>query len=264
MKRMAVVGKDVSKSLSPKMHTFLMKKFGVEATYEAISVPPEDFAARIPAILNSYDFLNVTIPYKLDIMPYLAEILDDAETFGAVNVVDARARRGYNTDGMGFVLMLRTAGVSLAGKSVLVLGSGGVGRSVIKKLVEFGCRVSAYDRELSRTQAVFEEFGGFTPLTEVRTQPYDIIVNCTGVGMHKTEGISPVGKELLSLCTVACDLIYVPKKSRFLEIAEECGKQIIDGEPMLFYQAYYGDCILLGREPKDEEAKLFYEEYLKL
>lgn len=264
MKRMAVVGKDVSRSLSPKMHLFLMERFKEEVTYEAISVPPEEFEERIEGIFAAHDYLNITIPFKLDVMSHLNEIVGDAHVFGAVNVVDVKRRRGYNTDGMGFVLLLQNAGVELAGKTVLVLGSGGVGRSVIKKLTDFGCRVSAYDRDLSRTEEVYREFGGFTVLKEVQPLPYDIVINCTGVGMHKTEGMSPVGEDLLSLCNVACDLIYVPKKSRFLEIAEACGKPIIDGEPMLFYQAYFGDCILLGREPNNEEAKRLYEEYLKL
>ena len=88
-----------------------------------------------------------------------------------------------------------------------------------------------------------------------------MIVNVTGVGMHKTEGVSPVGEEILKTCEVAVDLIYYPRKSEFLRIAESLGKKIVNGEGMLFYQAYYADCIYLNRQPRAAEAKELFEKY---
>ena len=79
--------------------------------------------------------------------------------------------------------------------------------------------------------------------------------------MHKTEGLSPVGGDVLAECEVAVDLIYYPRKSEFLRIAESLGKKIVNGEGMLFYQAYYADCIYLGRAPSDAEAKALFEKY---
>jgi shikimate dehydrogenase len=81
--------------------------------------------------------------------------------------------------------------------------------------------------------------------------------------MHKSVGVSPVGKELLSLCDTAVDLIYEPKKSEFLRLAEEAGKQIVNGESMLFYQAYYSDCIYLKIQPHARTAKELFEKYKK-
>ena len=270
MLKLAVIGKDVSQSQSPAMHTFLLHALGEECSYEAVSIPPENFGERAEGLFERYDAFNVTIPFKTDIMPYLKELKGDAKTFGAVNVVLSKSRTGYNTDGMGFLLMLENAGVSVRGKDVLVLGAGGAGRSCIKKLAEAGANVFAYERDEKRLEAVAKEFGCFVPLSERR---YDVIFNCTGIGMHKTVGMTPsvrtkageqpVGEELLSLCDTAVDLIYVPKESEFLRIARTLGKKTVEGGPMLFYQAYYGDCIYVGREPKAEEAKRLYEEYLK-
>ena len=76
--------------------------------------------------------------------------------------------------------------------------------------------------------------------------PYDVIINATGVGMHKTEGISPVGEGLISLCKTAVDLIYVPPKSKFLCIDEALVKRIVNGMSMRFYQAYVDECIYNG------------------
>lgn len=259
--KLAVVGKDVSRSLSPAMHTFILENLGVGCSYETVSVAESDFAALAPRLFEKYDDFNVTIPFKLSVIPFLDEICGDAAVFGAVNTVDARNKKGYNTDGMGFLLMLRNNGVETAGKSVLVLGSGGVGRSVIKKLLDAGAKVFAYDLNRENLQKVHDEFPAFTPLESVEAKPYDVIINCTGVGMHRTEGISPVGGDLLSLCQTAVDLIYVPAKSEFLRIAESLGKKIVNGEAMLFYQAYFSDCIYLGIEPSDETAKRLFEKY---
>ncbi|MCH5147695.1 MAG: hypothetical protein J1F61_06885, partial [Clostridiales bacterium] len=108
-----------------------------------------------------------------------------------------------------------------------------------------------------------EEFGSITPLKEIVTKPYFLIVNATGIGMHKTEGLSPVSDELIKKCSVAVDLIYTPKKSKFLEIAQSSGKKIINGEAMLFYQAYYSECIYFGIEPDERQAKALFEGYLE-
>ncbi|MGN1234609.1 MAG: shikimate dehydrogenase family protein, partial [Christensenellaceae bacterium] len=161
---MAVIGKDVSKSLSPKMHTFLMNRLQAECRYEAISVAEEAFEGEIEGILSAYDFLNVTIPYKIDVMGHLSSVEGDAKTFGAVNTVRARERKGYNTDGEGFLLSLVNAGVDVKGKKALVLGTGGVGRSVIYKLYEAGADVYAYELNAERLHAVHEELPFFTPL----------------------------------------------------------------------------------------------------
>ena len=271
MLKLAVIGKDVSQSQSPQMHTFILRALGEDCTYDAVSIPPEEFTSRAEGLFERYDAFNVTIPFKTDIMPYLKELKGDAKTFGAVNVVLSKSRVGYNTDGMGFLLMLENAGVDVKGKDVLVLGAGGAGRSCIKKLAEAGANVFAYERDRERLATVSREFGCFTPLDEVELRPYDVVFNCTGIGMHKTvgmtpsvrtkEGEKPVGEELLSLAGIAVDLIYVPKESEFLRIARTLGKKTVEGGPMLFYQAYYGDCIYVGKEPEAEEAKRLYEAY---
>ena len=259
--KMVVIGKDVSKSLSPKMHTFIMTKLGVDMEYTTLSILEENFDQEINEVLNNYDTINVTIPYKINVIPYLNMIKSDAKTFGAVNTITTKDKIGYNTDGIGFMLLLQNEGIEIKDKSVLVLGSGGVGRSVIIKLVEAGAKVSSFDLNQKGLMSVYDEFPHFTPLSKIVNVPYDIIINCTGVGMHKTEGKSPVGTELLSLCSSAVDLIYEPKKSEFLRLAELCDKKIVNGESMLFYQAYYADCIFIGKEPDANEAKALFEEY---
>ena len=261
--RFAVIGKDVSKSVSPEIHTFIAKKLGKDIVYDKISVPEEEFERSISAFLGAYDGVNVTIPYKLAVMPCLKAVCGDAKAFGAVNTVKTADLTGYNTDGLGFALMLKNNEVDVNGKKVLLLGAGGAGRSAAKKLLDGGAEVYIYDKNTANARTVSNEFKGVKFLENIELTPYYAIINATGVGMHKTEGVSPVDKNLIALCEVAVDLIYVPKTSEFLKIAKDLGKKAINGEAMLFYQAYYADCIFFDLTPSADTAKALFEEFSK-
>ena len=269
MVKLALIGKHVSGSFSPTMHEFLLKRMGESCTYEKISLPPEQFQENIEEIFAQYDGFNVTMPYKREILPFLNELCGDAQVFQSVNTVVAKTRAGYNTDGFGFLLMLQNE--ELEGKKVLVLGTGGAGRSAIKALTGAGAAVYAYNRTPERMMRVYSAFGDFTPLCEIPLERFDIIVNCTGIGANESVGQLPEvrfaggntasAEALLKLCDTAVDLIYLPKKSEFLLVAEHCGKRTLNGLAMLFFQAYRSDCIYLGRESSLAEAKKLWEEY---
>ncbi len=263
LKKFAVIGSDVSHSLSPDIHRFIAERSGDKIEYGAISLTAEEFEKNIGDILKNYDGLNITIPYKLSVMPRLEKIRGDAAVFGAVNTVDCKTLTGYNTDGDGFMLMLENAGISVRGKKVLVLGAGGAGRSAVKKLIDENAEVSVYNRTYVKARTLSEEFGA-KPLAELKKEKYYMIVNATGVGMNSTVGESPVGEEIISGCDIAVDLIYEPEKSRFLQIAEECGKKTVNGLSMLFYQAYFAQRLFFGRRADGCQANRLYDEWRKL
>lgn len=263
MYKLALIGKDVSKSLSPQIHNFICKELNIDVEFQLISIPEEQFEDRIEGILAGVHGLNVTIPYKLSIIPHLNGIKDDAQAFGAVNTVTTSNRLGYNTDGMGFMQMLSANGIEVKGRKALVLGAGGAGRSVAKKLLDGGADVEIYDRNAQNAVAVAGEFGGITVLDEVIPHEVDIIINATGVGMHKSEGISPVKAEVLAKTATAVDLIYVPKESEFLRIAKSLGKKTVNGMAMLFYQAYYSDCYYFNLTPDPQTASRLFKNYQK-
>lgn len=261
MKKLAVIGKDVSKSLSPEIHNFIAKHTGNKLTYEKLSVAEYDFAEFADKLFKEYDGFNVTIPYKIKIMPYLEKIEGDAQSFGAVNTVRVSDKSGYNTDGLGFMLMLKNNGVCVTGKKILLLGAGGAGRSVAKKLSDGGAEVFVYDVNAENSKKIAKEFSRVTALKSIDNKPYYAIINASGIGMHKTEGISPVGEDIVKLCDIAIDLIYTPEKSEFLRLAESCGKCIINGLAMLFYQAYYAQCIFFERAADEAEAKELFAKF---
>ena len=263
MVKLAVIGRDVSQSASPPIHNFIAAELGKNISYERLSIPEDKFEEKIESVLNGYDGLNVTIPYKLSIMPKLKEICGDALSFGAVNTVFTATRSGYNTDGLGFMRMLQSNGIEVDNKSVLVLGAGGAGRSVVKKLIDAGARVEVYNRTYQKAVQLEKEFAGCKAIETISANPRYLIINATGVGMHESVGVSPVSSEIIANCQAAVDLIYVPAKSEFLRIAEEQGKKIVNGLAMLFYQAYYADCIFFGLQPNEEQATALYNKYLK-
>lgn len=261
--KLALIGKDVSKSISPQIHYFIAKHIGKNISYDLISVAEDGFEKHIDGLIANYEGLNVTIPYKLKVIPHLKKICGDAHTFGAVNTVSCKNLTGDNTDGLGFALMLKNNGVGVNGKNVLIIGAGGAGRSVAKKVLEEGGKVDIYDKNLENAVAVAREFGGITALDEISPKPYYAIINASGVGMHNTVGVSPADENVIKNCQVAVDLIYNPPKSAFLEIAEKLGKKIINGKAMLFYQAYYSECIWHGINPDEASAKILFEKFEK-
>ncbi|MDE6504334.1 MAG: shikimate dehydrogenase [Clostridia bacterium] len=259
--KFAVIGKDVSKSISPQIHLFIAGKLNKSVEYDKISVPEEEFERTIDGLIKAYDGLNITIPYKLSVMTHLKTITGDAAAFGAVNTVKCKDLSGNNTDGLGFMLMLKNNGIKIKGKKFLVIGAGGAGRSVAKKLSDGGAEVYIYDKNIKNAKTVENEFKGVKALENLELTPYYAAINASGVGMHKTEGLSPAGAELLKNCEAAIDLIYVPIESEFLRIANSLGKKTVNGLAMLFYQAYYAQCIWFGLKPDEEQAKDFFTEF---
>ncbi|MBQ8295701.1 MAG: shikimate dehydrogenase [Clostridia bacterium] len=258
--RLGLIGKDVSQSKSKQIHTFILNRWGVECEYVFFSVRKEEFDNTMRCLLGDFDGFNVTIPYKRDVMEYLDGVEGDAMAFGAVNTVLTSTRTGYNTDGVGFMQMLRAANICPQGKKVLVLGAGGAGRSTAVALKLAGAEVFLYQRNREKLLETCQELG-IQPAESGEQGGFDILVNCTGVGMHDTQGRSPVGTAAFEGAVAAIDLIYLPQETEFLRLAKACGSQTLNGESMLFYQAYYADCLYLGKMPDDAEAEELYTQY---
>lgn len=260
--RLGLIGKDVSKSDSERIHTFILNEMGIACEYERFSVTPTDFDSAMRRLMGDFDGFNVTIPYKRDVMEYLDEIVGDAMDFGAVNTVVTATAQGYNTDGVGFLLMLEAAGSEVQGKKILILGAGGSGRSCAAALKKSGAEVSMYRRNRAELLETCEQLG-VTAASDPESGGYDILINTTGVGMHDTEGKSPVTAQAFHGATTAVDLIYTPAESEFLRLAKASGLKTCNGAAMLFYQAYYADCLYLGIEPNRTQAETLYQKFLR-
>lgn len=258
--RLGLIGKDVSKSKSEEMHRFILTELGVSCEYERFSVTADEFDSVMRRLMGDFDGFNVTIPYKRDVMGYLDEVIGDALDFGAVNTVITKTATGYNTDGVGFLQMLDEADVAVENKKILVLGGGGAGRSTAAALKKAGASVWMYQRRREKLQETCEELGIYAA-TDANQGGFDIVINCTGVGMHESVGLSPVENKAFDGATTAIDLIYEPIRSEFLRQAKALGLKTVNGEAMLFYQAYYADCLYLEMQPSGEQAVDLYQKY---
>ena len=268
MMRLAVVGEHVENSHSPEIHGFLFNKFNKTCTYEKVSISQDRFHECAEELFSRFDAFNVTVPFKQAILPHLQSLQGNVELLLSANTVISDGREGYSTDGGGFLLMLSAAGLEVRGKRILVLGAG---RSVVFALCNAGAEVFVYEKDVFRLETFRRRMGMFTICRQLPLRPFDLIVNCTGIGMHGTEGMLPTAEyeggstgsvePLLSLCGGAVDLIYEPARSEFLRVAEKYKKPTLNGEAMLFFQAYLADCIILGRYSSPGEACTLWEKY---
>ena len=178
---------------------------------------------------DTYRAMNVTIPYKKTVMPFLDEITHEAERIGAVNTItrtpDGKLR-GDNTDYYGFLQMLRGLHLTLTGTKVMILGSGGASATV---------QAVTMDQNAAEMRVITIEDN--TPETMAKYTDTQVLINCTPVGMYPKNGVSPVSLDYFPHLEGVLDVVYNPAKTRLLLDAEERGIPCINGLVMLVAQA---------------------------
>jgi shikimate dehydrogenase len=184
--------------------------------------------------------IGVTIPYKIDVVPYLDELDSDARRIGAVNAIVNHhgTLLGANTDGKGAVKALQEV-TAIAGKKVVLLGAGGAARSVAFAVSDEGGKLVIVNRTADVAAALAEAVNGkYATLDKLEQEIQDahIVINATSVGMVPTENQSLVKKTALSSATVVMDLVSHPKETTLLQEARERGCNIVYGDRMLFWQ----------------------------
>ena len=219
----------------PLLHSFSAKYFNEKFATEKIEAeyslyPMKELTnERINELLDTLDGMNVTMPYKQAIIPYLERLDETAEAVGAVNVVHKRV--GYNTDCIGFMDSIRPL-LSENDRKALVLGTGGASKAVCYGLRKLGL----YPTLVSRTPK--EGMLGYDQLTEELMNEYTVIVNCTPLGMTPEENTYPeIPYERISARHLLFDCVYNPEETLFLQKGKAQGARIKNGMEMLFGQA---------------------------
>ena len=227
MSKFYLIGEHLSHSFSPQVHAMLGNP-----DYSLKEIAPQALEHFIRK--GDYDGLNVTIPYKKAVIPYLDELTPAAKKLGAVNTITRRADGtllGDNTDYFGLKYALASAGIALAGKHVLILGSGGASKTA-----------QALARDASAASVTVVSRSGEINYQNVYETCSDteIIINCTPVGMYPHAGKAPVWlTRFPRLCGVA-DMIYNPARTLLLATAKDLGIPAINGTSMLVAQAAAG------------------------
>lgn len=237
-----LLGETLMHSVSPEIHSMIYDLIGIKGYYHRFEVKKENLKDAIMGFKAiEMSGLNVTIPYKIDVMKYLDCVSLEAENIGAVNTIKFKDGKlsGYNTDYFGFGLMLKKFNVEVKNKNVLVLGFGGASKMAVQYLSDNNAKnilIATRDVESARKRS--KKDLNFITYDEIKNiKDGDIIVNCTPVGMYPKVSASPVSKEDVSRFKAAVDIIFNPSETLFLKYAKEAGIKAVNGLYMLVSQA---------------------------
>ena len=260
----AVLGYPVGHSISPKLQNKLFNLAGYNGCYMALESAPQRFEKDIEFLREHFSGFNCTIPHKQRILPFLDEIDTRAKWCGSVNTVKNENGRllGYSTDGYGFLKALALHGVTVDNSRVLILGAGGVARVLAFECAARGAIITIAARNPQKADALKNEIIAALDkavvhtclLTDIKGE-YDLLLQCTPVGMSTVRQESPVELETVERCAVVFDTIYSPPQTAILPMAKQAGKVAINGFPMLIYQGVAAAQIWTGYQYSDEEIQ---------
>ena len=214
---------------------------GVDFCYVTFSIAPENLKdAVMGARALGFAGLNVTVPHKEAIIPYLDEIDKAASFIGAVNTVVNKNGKlvGYNTDGLGFMQSLKDEGIKARGKNILIVGAGGAARGICHYLAKECDRLFVYNRTPDKAVRLVRDlsahFQNAIVLEEIlNLDDVDMVINCTTLGLDGRDAF-PFDVALLNRHHVLCDLIYRP--TRLQAEAAQRGAKVFTGMGMLLHQ----------------------------
>jgi len=214
-------GRKLGHSYSPQIHDSLGNY-----AYGLFEKEPGELADFLK--LGDWEGINVTVPYKKDVIPYLDELTPVAARLGAVNTIVRRSGKliGHSTDYFGFLTMVRNSGITVAGKKVLVLGSGGASNTAVAVLEELDANVVVISRQ------GINHYGNLNMHKDAA-----LLVNTTPVGMFPQTGISPVSLDTFPVLEGVLDVIYNPARTKLLLDAEKRSLATMNGLLMLVAQA---------------------------
>ena len=271
--KFGLLGYPLGHSLSAYIHEAGFKSLGLDYTYELLETAPENLVDRIKFLKsNNYAGFNVTIPLKLPIVMFLDEVDTSADIIGAVNTVLIKSDKtmvGYNTDVIGFKNAIQKD-ITLFGKTVGVLGTGGAARAAITALaIEKVREIKIYTRNIPNSAELLNFVRQKFPniIFNVYQIEYirdlsdvDILVNCTPIGMQgRSADMTPVEENELKTLpkgAIVYDVIYNPKKTVLIKLAQKNGYRTITGLDMLIHQALEAEKIWTGKTPDFKDMKI--------
>jgi len=257
-----VFGYPIEQSLSPIMHNQAFRALGLNFSYAAFAVAPDQLQQAVNGIRAlGFAGVNVTIPHKVTIIPFLDEIDQEAEEIGAVNTIvnDGGKLIGYNTDGAGYVeSLLEEWKVPLSGKRVMILGAGGAAKGVAVSLAKRGVEsIFVANRSVDKAESLAKQLSQYTKSGSLSSdhlkakdfEGIDLIINTTSVGMYPYEDNIPIDPSLLHPGLMVSDLIYNPIETKLLLEAKKIGACTHGGVGMFIHQGALAQQKWTGKQP---------------
>ena len=266
-----LIGHPVEHSFSPPMHNAAFNKLNMDYVYTAFDVNPNDLKTAIVGAeaLNIKGF-NVTIPHKIEVMKYLNEIDEVAKLIGAVNTIDFKNLKGYNTDGIGAIKAIGEV-TNVKNKNVVIAGAGGASRAISFYLAKYGVdQLTILNRNVEKAQKLANDVLDSELIDNVESDSInnmnlsdaDILINTTPVGMHPNVDDVPIAQAGdMHDTLVVFDAVYNPNETGLLKQAIEAGAKPVHGIKMLLYQGVESFEIWTGKKaPIDvmQEALIKY------
>ena len=256
MKKFLVIGNPIEHSLSPMLHNYWINENNINALYEKHKLDENDLRDLFFQVKEKkIDGINVTVPFKKAVIPFLDQLTNEAVKTQSVNTIYLHENKlmGHNTDIIGFKKSIKNFKYDINNKEVFILGAGGVVPSIIFALTQMGVsKIIVSNRTKENADNLKSLFQNIEILNWGKIPNFDMIVNATSVGLKKEDNInldlSSVGKDKFFY-----DVIYNPKETNFLKTGKNGGNITLNGKMMFVYQALSAFKIWHGIEPDINE-----------
>ena len=259
MKKFLVIGNPIDHSLSPRLHNYWIKKNNIDAIYEKQKLEESDLKNLIFQVKEKkINGINITVPFKKLVIPYLDELTLEAKKTQSVNTIYLENNKvlGHNTDVGGFEISIYKSNIDLTNKNVLILGAGGVAPSIIYALTKMNVsKITLSNRTKEKANNLNNIFKEINVIEWGELSNFDMIINATSLGLKKEDKLnfdfSSINKNKFFY-----DVIYNPKETNFLKTGKNLGNVTINGKLMFIYQAFLAFNIWHNVKPNVDEEVL--------
>ena len=252
MKKYFVIGNPINHSLSPKLHNYWLKENNIDAIYDKKKIEEKNLQNIISEVKEKkINGINVTVPFKKAVIPYLDKLSPEAEQTQSVNTIILSNDNlvGHNTDILGFDKAIKNLNFDMQGKKILILGAGGVVPSIIFALNKMNVsKISISNRTKEKAENLKSQFNNLEVLDWGDINDFDVIINATSLGLNK-ESIN-LDFSKFANNKLFYDVIYNPEETNFLKEGKKLGNKTENGKLMFVYQAFEAFKLWHGIEPK--------------
>ena len=256
MKKFLVIGNPIEHSLSPVLHNYWIKKNNIDAIYEKQKLNVNELEQLISQVKKkNIDGVNVTVPFKKAVIPFLDELSIEAHNTQSVNTIYLKDNKviGHNTDIVGFETSVKISKYNLNNKEVLILGAGGVVPSIIFALIKMKVsKIKVSNRTKEKAENLKKLFKSIEVIEWGNIPSFDMIINATTLGLKKKDNINLEFASILKN-KFFYDVIYNPRETNFLKIGKSLGNITLNGKLMFIHQALSAFNIWHGLEPNIDE-----------
>tara|TARA_B100001093_G_scaffold494543_1_gene538080 strand:- start:482 stop:1273 length:792 start_codon:yes stop_codon:yes gene_type:complete len=241
MRKYIVIGNPIEHSLSPLLHNYWIKKNNIKATYDKMLVDRKNIENIVLQVKkNEIQGVNVTVPYKKEIIPFIDQLSPEAEETQSVNTIYLSEGKtiGHNTDIAGFELSLKKIKYDVYNKKILILGAGGVVPSIIFALYKMNVSsITVSNRTKAKAIGLKKNFKNLEVIDWGIIPDFDMIINATSVGLNKNDTVD-LDFSNVKDNKLFYDVIYNPQETNFLKIGKMLGNISENGMMMFIYQAH--------------------------